>query len=116
MARVYGIHRLTVKPGESPEEFEQFSAEEFCPAVNQIPGTRWRLLKGYRGDRADRYLGMFEFDCVERVESFWPIHQGANSEELEGYMERMPAEIERVSTFLVNLSGPANTDYVVVAE
>ena len=31
-------------------------------------------------------------------------------------MERMPAEIERVSTFLVNLSDPANTDYVVVAE
>lgn len=116
MAKVYGMHKLTLKPGVSAEEFERFVVEEGYPAMDRIPGLRWRLLKGYKGDREGKYLGLFEIDSVARLTSYFPVHQGEVSEEFKAQVEPIRAEIDRIAGFLVSISDPACTDYVVVGE
>ena len=116
MARVYGMHRLALKSGMDPGEFERYAAEVVYPALDRIPGLSWRLLKGYAGDREGRYLALFEFDSEEYLRRYISGHQGEFSEELEALLAPISTELERLGEFLVSMSDPASTDYVVVGE
>lgn len=116
MARVYGMHRLALKPGVDPEEFERYTAEVIYPALDPIPGMSWRLLKGYAGDREGKYLALFEFDSEERLRRYIPVHQADFSEEFEALLAPISMDLERLGDFLVSISDPACTDYVVVGE
>ncbi len=107
------MHKLTLKPGASPEEFERFVAEEGYPALDRIPGLRWRLLKG---DREGKYLALYEFDSVERLRSYFPVHMEDGSKEFEALLAPIRGEIERIEGFLVSLGDPACTDYIVIGE
>ena len=116
MARVYGMHRLVLKSGEDPREFERYAAEVVYPALDGIPGLSWRLLKGYAGDREGKYLALFEFDSEERLSRYISGHQGEFSEEFEALLAPVSTKLERLGEFLVSMSDPASTDYVVVGE
>ncbi len=115
MSKVYGMHRLTLKPGADAEEFERV-VQECYPALDRIPDMRWRLLKGYEGDRQGKYLALYEFDSVERLRSYIPVHMGEGSEEFEAMLDPIRPDLERIAGFLVSISDPACTDYVVVGE
>ena len=63
-ARVYGLHMIDLKPGVTGEQFEDFFANRYLPLWN-APGWTIRLLKGDRGDRAGRYLVMYEIETMD---------------------------------------------------
>ncbi len=114
MARVLGVHKVGLKPGVDLAEFERFAVEEVCPAIEQIPGLRYRLLRGEKGDRKGRYLELYEFDSVERWRSYFPEDKPDGSEELQPYFEQMAPMMEKWNTFALSLTDPTFTDYVVL--
>jgi predicted ester cyclase len=67
MAKVYSLHSIALKAGASGSDFEHFFRKEVEP-VPGPSGLTMRLLKGDRGDREGKYLLMFEFESVERVQ------------------------------------------------
>ena len=116
MARLYAMHKIALKPKADPEEFERFATEEARPVFEQIPGMRWRLLKGDRGDRKGRYLEILEFDSVESRDAFIPEDGGELSAKYQTYMERWKPVMERWVEFAASEYDPTFTDYVVVGE
>ncbi len=61
MGKVYGLHTLELGPGVNGEEFERFatqSIEQWPP----LPGWRFTLLKGDRGDQSGQYLILVEIE------------------------------------------------------
>jgi hypothetical protein len=71
MAKLYSLHMIALKAGASGPEFERFFHEEVAPGP-MPSGLGMRLLKGDRGDRAGKYLLMFEFESVERRNQLFP--------------------------------------------
>ncbi len=116
MSRVYGVHKVELKPGVNTNEFERFVVEELYPSTDQMPGIRWRLLKGDRGDREGKYLMMFKFDSVERRDRY---ASGRGEDPLDEYYQerkRMAPVLVRWAAFVVSSSDPNYTDYVVIGE
>ncbi|HBY92930.1 MAG: hypothetical protein M5U01_14885 [Ardenticatenaceae bacterium] len=111
MARVFGIHVVELCPGVTAEEFERFVLETFLPAlpVSQTPGVDIHLLKGDRGERAGKYIFMFEFDSIEARNRYFPA-PGRPSEELKRLIE----PLRPLSKKWEALSARAKTDYVVL--
>jgi hypothetical protein len=114
MARVYGVHLIALRPGVPAAEFERFVREE----VNSCPwpeGIRISLLKGDRGDRAGKYLVLFQFDSVERRDWASPAVGGLAAEYLQ-MIEPQLAAMEKWATLASGPVDPTFTDYVVVSE
>lgn len=51
MAKIYGVHMISLRSGVTAEDFDQFVAET-VPHEVSFPGWTMRVLKGERGDRA----------------------------------------------------------------
>jgi hypothetical protein len=51
MARVFGMHKVELKPSVNGMEFENFICNEVVPVYNRVPGQTVHLLKGDQGDR-----------------------------------------------------------------
>ncbi len=116
MARVLGVHKVGLRPGVDLAEFERFAVEEVYPAVEQIPGLRYRLLRGEKGDRKGRYLELYELDSVERFRSYFPEDKPDGSEEVQRHLERMAPIMAKWNTFALSVTDPTFTDYVVLGE
>jgi len=116
MARVQGLHKVGLRPGVDLAEFERFAVEEVYPAVEQIPGLRYSLLRGEKGDRKGRYLELYEFDSVERWRTYFPEDKPDGSEEMQRYFEQMAPMMAKWNTFALSLTDPTFTDYVVLGE
>lgn len=71
MSKVYSLHMIALKAGESGTGFERYFREEIG-AVPGPSGLTMRLLRGDRGDREGKYLVMFEFESVERRDQLFP--------------------------------------------
>ena len=120
MARVFGMHELELRPGVTPEAFEQF----VVPALRGVPcreGQILSILKGDRGERAGKYVFVFEYDSVEQRDRDSP---GSNqdSDDLMAWLAANRATVgaffERLSTFVVPDwdIGMHYTDYVVLGD
>jgi hypothetical protein len=71
MSKGYSLHMIALKAGASGTDFERF----FRAELGSLPGPSgltMRLLKGDRGDRAGKYLVMFEIESVERRDQIFP--------------------------------------------
>ena len=120
MARLFGMHELELRPGVTPEEFEQFVVEELSKILDR-EGQKTYVLKGDRGVRAGKYVFVFEYDSVETRDRDSP---GSNqdSEELLQWLKEHYAEVgayfERLSTFVQPDwdIGEHYTDYVVIGD
>ena len=120
MAKVYGIHNITLKPGVKAEDFEKFVIED----VNSLPqweGWEHYLLKGDKGEKGGKYIMMYVIESVESRERF-VTGMGVLSEEGQQYVEsiqRVYGEVmKKWDTFVTTGFGwgsPA-TDYVVVGK
>ena len=64
MGKVYGLHRLELRPGVDAEEFERFARQSLQQGL-PVPGWRVSLLKGDRGEQVGAYLFLFEIDSLE---------------------------------------------------
>ena len=120
MARLVGIHELELRPGVSPEAFEQF----VVPALHAVPrreGQALYILKGDRGVRAGKYVFVFDYADVEQRDRDSP---GSNqdSEELMAWLEAnrdtVGAFFEQLSRYVLPDSdiGIQYTDYVVLGD
>ena len=119
MAKIYGVHTISVRPNASPEEFERFLAEE----VNGMPmydGWKLMVLKGERGDRAGRFLVLFEIDDIAARDHFVKV-DGSPTLENEHFLEHHP-ELQTIGERWSRFATPfwegidIVTDYVVIAQ
>ena len=85
MPSVYGLHRVRLRPGVDPEEFERFTLSEFLPALQALhaPGVQFALLKAERGADAGSYQFMMVFDSVETRDRYFPEEVRASDELIE---------------------------------
>ena len=112
MAKVFGIHKVTLKPGVNGDDFEAF----FRTSGSYVPiSDDWKvyLVKGDRGDREGKYLLLFEINSVEARDRDAPAD---DSQEVTPQSEGEEAFFREWLTYARAVTDPAFTDYVVVAE
>jgi hypothetical protein len=114
MAKILALHEIELHPGVSEEEFETFFATQI--ASDPIyPGWWAQLLKADRGQRAGKYLVIFEIESVELRDRYFPT-PGQQSEEARQFTQHHPevaAMFEKWRT-LASPPGEIYTDYLVV--
>ena len=112
MPKVFGLHEVELPTGVTPEEFERGFGKELA-SLPDYQGWKTYLLKGDRGDRAGKFLMLFEIDSVEARDRYFPRPQ-EESEEARRFAEQHP-EAEAVWEKYAFLFGPHSaTDYIVV--
>lgn len=115
MPKVYGIHTIALRPGVTEEEFERFVKEEVS-AVEAMPGWKGYLLKGDRGERAGKYLWVYEIESVEVRDRAAPSETEFSAEAMQ-YFESHPEfgrVMEKFAKLTNGLPSLFSTDYVVV--
>jgi hypothetical protein len=113
--KVFGMHEIELRPGVTPEEYEQFYANELA-SLPEFEGWKTYLLKGDRGERAGKFLLLFEIESEEARDRYFPRPE-EESEEVQRFLEQHPqaaAAWEKESTFLTEPY--PRTDYVVVGD
>ena len=115
MAKVLGIHETELRPGISGEDFERFFQEKV--ASMPLPsGWKQYLLKGNRGNRAEKYLVIMEADSVEVRDRIRPTPEHFSSEG----QEWINAHKDVYEEWARLASSPADsqlfTDYEVISE
>jgi hypothetical protein len=112
MAGVLGVHTLELQEGVQAADFEKFVIEEYFPAlpVSRIDGVTMSLLKGERGDRAGKYLLIFEIDNLVLRDRYFPGHNRP-SEEAAVLIAPLRSLAGRWSRFV----SASKTDYVELA-
>jgi hypothetical protein len=110
---VYGLHRVRLRPGVDPEEFERFTLSEFLPALQALhaPGVQFALLKAERGAESGEYQFMMVFDDVATRDRYFPEETRA-SEELIALVEPLRA----LSEVWERLSSREKTDWFRLGE
>jgi len=114
MPKVFGMHEVVLPPGVTPDEYAQLFDKGSASAAT-LPGWKTYLLKGDRGEGADKLLLLFEVESVEARDRYFPRPE-ETSEELRQFDEQHPAgpEWEKLTGFL---SQPHSwTDYVVIGD
>ena len=115
MPKVFGMHEIELRPGVTPEEYEQFFTKELA-SVPELPGWKAYLLKADRGERAGKLLLLFEIESVEARDRYFPRPE-EESEEFRTFLEQRPdvaAAWEKDSSLLAEPF--PRTDYVVVGD
>jgi hypothetical protein len=114
VARIYGLHEIELRPGVDPVDFERYFTEEFASGP-PLRGWSTALLKGDSGQRAGKYLVMFEIDSVEaRDEYFSGVSEP--TEAFNDYLEnnpRMAAAMQKQDDYVAS---ELTTDYVVIGD
>jgi hypothetical protein len=114
MGKVYGLHSLQLKAGASSEDFERFAArniEQWPP----LPGWRFGLLKGDRGDEVGRYLALIELDSIEARDRIAPTGRLEDSEEGRQWVTAVGPLMEQWREYVTQIPGDAPyTDYADV--
>lgn len=113
MAKVFGMHLITLHPGVKAEDFEKFVMEEVY-SVASFEGFNYYLLKGDRGDREGKYLWMIEVESVEVRNRIFPS-PGGMSKEAQQFFETHAAVFEKWANFATPMDD-ISTDYVVVGK
>jgi len=111
MAKVFGMHMIALRPGVKAEDFEKFVMEEVYP-LPFFEGSKFYLLKGDRGDRDGKYLGILELESVERRDQLFPS-PGELSKEAQQLLESQAATFEKWETFATPMD-VISTDYFVI--
>src|SRR5262245_10191546 len=114
VTKVFALHEVELRPGVSGEAFETFFATEIGSGPI-YPGWWAQLLKADRGERAGKYLVIFEIESLEVRDRYFPT-PGQQSEEAKQFIHHHPeidAVFEQWRTFTTPL-GEAYSDYIVV--
>jgi hypothetical protein len=114
-APVISIREFELRSGVKPQEFERYAREELTRALSQAKtGTRFRILKGDRGDRKGGYLLIWEFESVAARNEFFPKEGGGASPACQQAWKRIKLAMEKFSIYVKEKR--SYTDYVTVAE
>jgi hypothetical protein len=105
---IYSIHPIEIKQNVDSKEFETFVINELAPIYNKMKGQKLILVKGDRGERANKYAIILTFESIEDRNRIYPpsgeFVGDFGGEEVWDTFDSM------TSTGL----GVAHTDYVVV--
>ena len=71
MAKVFGITPIELQPGVKGEDFEKFFLEEYGPLGLRL-GWDFHILKADRGERAGKYVTIWEIPSVENRDGVIP--------------------------------------------
>lgn len=113
--RVISIREFELRSGVKAEEFEKYAREELTRALSQAKtGTRFRVLKGDRGDRKGGYLLIWEFESVAARNEFFPKEGGGASPACQQAWKRIKLAMEKFSIYVKEKH--SYTDYLTVAE
>ena len=99
MPSLYGLHRVRLRPGVDPAEFERFAVGEFIPALQAL-GLQQRepdARDAERGVEAGAYQFLMAFDSVEVRDRYFPEETRA-SPELIALVQPLRALSERDKT------------------
>lgn len=112
MSKIFSTNPLVLLPSVKEEEFEKFVRDELSEAVN-FPNWKFRILKGERGDRAGKYLALFEIESVEDRNRFYPSPSEPSEEAKQFYADHPETMklFEKLGT-LVGGFALITTDYV----
>ena len=113
MAKVFGMHMIALQPGVKADDFEKFVVEEMYP-LPFFEGMNFYILKGDRGDREGKYMGIFELESVERRDQLFPS-PGEMSSEAQKFLETHAAVFEKWETYATPMD-IITTDYVVIGK
>jgi len=114
-AGVLSMREFELRSGVKPEEFEKYAREELTRALSQAKtGTRFRILKGDRGDRKGGYLLIWEFESVAARNEFFPKEGSGASPACQAAWKRIKLAMEKFSIYVKEKR--SYTDYVTVAE
>lgn len=116
MAKVYGIHEIVLHPGVNEEEFVRFFHQEYKVGFDAF-GWNLVLLKGDRGQRAEKYALLFEIRSLDARARFSPGPNESSKEMQEWnaeHKEYVDALNAKWATFSPSDPGsdPEYTDYV----
>ena len=106
MAKVFGIHEVTLRPGVTEGEFER-SMAEVAGKWPQLEGWTNYVVKGDRGEHVGRYLLIYAVESVEARDRYFP-QAGTPSEEAQRAMESSAGVFDRLN----ELATTVFTDYV----
>lgn len=114
MAKVFGIHYISLRRGVQMADFEAF-LKRATPLVPPWPGVRHYVGKGDRGDRVGRLILIIEYESVEVRNHYFP--DGAPSPAAQQHLDAMAdfiAEWQQYASF--PNESVLWTDYVVISE
>ena len=112
---VLSVREFELRSGVKAEEFEKYAREELTRALSQAKtGTRFRVLKGDRGDRKGGYLLIWEFESVAARNEFFPKEGGGASPACQQAWKRIKLAMEKFSIYVKEKR--SYTDYVMVAD
>jgi hypothetical protein len=112
MPKVLGLHEVELPPGVTPEEYEQVFGKELA-SLPDFQGWKSYLLKGDRGDRAGKYLLLFQVESVEARDRYYPRPE--EESEARRFAGEHPEAAAVWEKYAGSLSEPHNTtDYLVI--
>jgi hypothetical protein len=112
---VMTVREFELRSGVKAEEFETYVRQELTRALSQAKtGTRFRILKGDRGDRKGGYLLVWEFDSVAARNEFFPKEGAGASPACQQQWKRIKLALEKFSIYVKEKH--SYTDYVTVAD
>jgi hypothetical protein len=114
MPKVFGLHEIELRAGVTPEEYERFFTKELAP-LPELQGWKSYLLKADRGERAGKFLLLFEIDSIEARDRYFPRPDEA-SEEVQQYLEQNPEAAAAWKKDDAFRSADISTDYIVVGD
>jgi len=116
MSKVFGIHRVTLRPGISGKQFEKFYHDKMASGT-MYPGWKVHLLKADRGEHEGEYAVLFEMDSVQARDRYSPS-PNKFSKEAEQFNQAHPEMVTLLEEWGKLASTPGDndiyTDYVTV--
>jgi hypothetical protein len=114
MAKVFGMHKVELKPGVNGTEFEEFICSQVIPLYNRVPGQTVHLLKGDQGQRDGKYLVLIEIDSPERRDQIYPPGEGRLAADVEELLADSGPIWDKLVSLVEEFPDATYTDYVMV--
>jgi hypothetical protein len=116
MAKVFGMHKVELKPGVNGMEFEDFICNEVIPIYNKVPGQIVHLMKGDAGERNGKYLVLIEIDSPERRDQIYPPPEGSFAEDVQQLLGDVSHIWDKLISLVEEFPDSTVTDYVMVSD
>jgi hypothetical protein len=112
MPKIFGLHEIELPTDMTPDEFEQGFVKEFISSPD-LEGWKTYLLKGDRGERAGKFLVLYEIESVEARDRYFP-RPGEETDEARRFWEQHPDAAAALEKYGAYLHTDNVTDYLVV--
>ncbi len=99
---LFGLHSYEINLEEdvTPDQFEKYYNEEYIPAIEEnMPGVKFYLLKGERGEYEGKYGAIIYFKSLEE-RNYWIPEPNNMSEEGKKAMENLQPYMDKLNEMM----------------